>query len=97
MPAYIIGQVTINDPVEYEKYLSNFMPIFLSFSGRVVVASEDTEVIEGHWARTKTIVLEFPTRDHARRWYDSEEYQKIVEHRFKSASANLVLANGFEE
>jgi uncharacterized protein (DUF1330 family) len=47
MPAYVIGQVTVHDSVQYEKYLSNFMPAFTPFSRRVLVASEDTEVIEG--------------------------------------------------
>lgn len=97
MPAYIIGQVTVHDPVEYEKYLSNFMSAFMLFSGRVLVASENIEIIEGQWPLTRTIILEFPTKDHAKRWYDSEEYQKVVKHRFKAATANLVLANGFDE
>ena len=96
MPAYIIGQVTVHDSVEYEKYLSAFMPAFIPFSGRVLVASEDTEVIEGQWPRTRTVILEFPTKDHAKRWYNSEEYQMVVKHRFKAATANIVLANGFE-
>jgi uncharacterized protein (DUF1330 family) len=96
MPAYIIGQVTVHDPVEFGKYLSNFMPLFTSFSGRVLVSSEDTEVIEGQWPRTRTIVFEFPTKDHAKRWYDSEEYQMLAKHRFKAATANIVLVNGFE-
>ncbi|MCX6958126.1 MAG: DUF1330 domain-containing protein [Verrucomicrobiae bacterium] len=97
MPAYIIGQVTVHDSVEYGKYLSNFMPAFTPFSGRVIVASEDTEVIEGQWPCTRTVILEFPTKDHAKRWYDSEKYQKVAKHRFKAATANVVLANGFGE
>lgn len=46
MPAYVIGQVTVHDSVEYEKYLSNFMPAFTLFSGRVLVASEEAEVMK---------------------------------------------------
>ena len=33
MPAYLIGQVTIHDPAEYEKYLTGFMEAFAPFEG----------------------------------------------------------------
>ena len=97
MPAYVIGQVTIHDSVEFKKYLSGFMPLFTRFSGRVLVSSEDAEIIEGQWPRTRTIVFEFPTKDHAKNWYNSEEYQMLAKHRFKAATANIVFVNGFGE
>jgi uncharacterized protein (DUF1330 family) len=96
MPAYLIGQVTIHDPATYEKYLAGFMEAFAPFDGRVLVAAEEVEVLEGTWPRTRTVVLEFPSMGHAKRWYESPNYQSIVQHRFKAATSNLVLAEGFE-
>lgn len=96
MPAYLIGQVTIHDPAEYEKYLTGFMDAFAPFDGRVLVAAEDVEVLEGTWPRTRTVVLEFPSLDHAKRWYESPRYQVIAQHRFKAATSNIILADGFE-
>jgi len=95
MSAYIIGQVTVHDSAEFNKYLSHFMSAFTPFSGKVLVSSEQVELIEGQWPNTRTIIFEFPTMEHAKRWYESEEYQKIIQHRFKAATANIVLANGF--
>jgi uncharacterized protein (DUF1330 family) len=97
MPAYIIAQVTIHDSVEYEKYLARIPGTFVPFKGRVLVAADDEiEVLEGTWPRTHTVVLEFPSIEHAKGWYGSPDYQSIIQHRFKAATSNLILANGWE-
>jgi uncharacterized protein (DUF1330 family) len=96
MPAYVIGQVTIHDPAEYEKYIAGFMDAFAPFDGRVLVAANDVEVLEGAWPRTRTVVLEFPSMEQAKRWYHSPNYQSIAQHRFKAATSNVVLVDGFE-
>ena len=96
MPAYVIGQVTVHDPVEYNKYMAGFMEAFAPFGGRVLVAAEDAGVLEGEWPRGRTVVLEFPSMAQAKGWYESPKYQTIVQHRFKAAKSNIVLANGFE-
>jgi uncharacterized protein (DUF1330 family) len=98
MPAYLIGQVTIFDSAEYGKYMAGFAEAFAPFGGRVLVASEDVEILEGAWplTRTRTVVLEFPSMDHAKRWYQSPGYQTIAQHRFKGATSNLVLVGGLE-
>lgn len=96
MPAYILGKVTVHDPVEYNKYMAGFMDAFAPFGGRVLVATENAEVLEGEWPRTRTVVLEFPSMESAKRWYQSPSYQAIAQHRFKAAKSDLVLAAGFE-
>jgi len=96
MPAYLIAQVTIHDPAVYEKYVAGFMDAFAPFGGRVLVAAEDVEVLEGTWPRARTVVLEFPSMEQAKRWYKSPNYQAIAQHRFKAATSSLVLAGGFE-
>jgi uncharacterized protein (DUF1330 family) len=96
MPAYIIAQVTIHDPVEYEKYMAGVGPTFAPFQARVLVAADEVEVFEGSWPRTRTVVLEFPSAEQAKGWYQSPAYQSILQHRLKAANSNLVLAPGFE-
>jgi len=95
-PAYIVGQVVIHDHAEYEKYLAGVMDTLTPFDCRVLVASEEVEVLEGSWPATRTVVLEFPSIDHAKRWYKSPKYQTVVQHRHKAAKSNLVLTGGFE-
>ena len=97
MPAYLIAQVTIHDTAEYDKYLAGFMEVFAPFEGRVLVAADDDiEVLEGTWPKTHTVVLEFPSIDHAKQWYESPAYKSLVKHRFKAATSNLILADGWK-
>jgi uncharacterized protein (DUF1330 family) len=96
MPAYLIGQITIHDPAEYKKYVEGVWETFAPFDARVLVAADEVEVLEGPWPATRTVVVEFPSMDHAERWYRSPQYQSVVQHRFKAGTSRIVLANGFQ-
>ena len=96
MPAYLIGQVMVHDSAEYNQYMAGFMDAFAPFGGRILVATEDAEVLEGEWPRARTVVLEFPSLAQAKSWYQSPKYQAIMQHRLRGAKSSLVLANGFE-
>ncbi len=96
MAAYLIAQVAIHDWAQYEKYVGGFMDALTPFDGRVLVVAEKVEVVEGTWPQARTVVIEFPSMEHAKRWYESPKYQSIAQHRFKAVATNLVLAPGFE-
>ncbi len=51
MSAYMVAQIEVNDPDEYQKYLAGFLPIFERYGGQLLVTSNiETEVTEGEWA-----------------------------------------------
>ena len=56
MPAYIVGQVAVHDLAEYNKYLAGFPEAFAPFEGRVLVASDQVETIEGVSPKARTVV-----------------------------------------
>jgi uncharacterized protein (DUF1330 family) len=39
-------------------------------------------------------MLEFPSMEQAKRWYDCEEYQEMKTARLKAARTNIVLVEG---
>jgi uncharacterized protein (DUF1330 family) len=41
------------------------------------------------------VLIEFPSKQRARAWYESEEYQAVVGLRHDSATSNLVIAAGY--
>jgi uncharacterized protein (DUF1330 family) len=96
MPAYLVGQITIHDYAEFEKYLAGVGPTLAPFDGRLLVAADQVEVLEGSWPATRTVVVQFPSMDHANGWYQSPDYQSVVQYRFKAATSRIVLASGFE-
>ena len=95
MPSYVIAHVKVNDSQEYKKYISGFMDAFKPFNGRILVATDEVDVLEGEWPDARTIVMEFPNRNRAKDWYESEQYQKTARHRFLSATTNMILVDGF--
>jgi uncharacterized protein (DUF1330 family) len=51
------------------------------------------ETLEGDEAKG-VVLLEFPTMDDARAWYDSPAYQEALPHRLKSADYRVLLVQG---
>jgi uncharacterized protein (DUF1330 family) len=62
----------------------------------VLVASDQVDVIEGEWPKALMVVLEFPSMDHAKRWYNSAAYKALAQHRFKAATSKIILAEGWK-
>ena len=51
------------------------------------------EVLEGA-AVEGVVILEFPTFDEAKAWYDSPAYREVREHRYKGADYRAVIVQG---
>ncbi len=95
MTAYVVAKLTITDRNTYAHYGNGFMAAFTPFGGRLLSVDEAPEVIEGEWRCTRTVLLEFPSKDVMRAWYASEAYQNLVQHRFAASTADIVLLEGF--
>lgn len=96
MSIYLIAQIEIHDRDEYNQYEAGFLEIFSKYKGELLVVEESPTVLEGEWPYTRTVLIRFPDEKEAMRWYKSDEYQMLAQHRFKSSRANLILAKGFE-
>jgi len=94
---FIIGQICIHDRSGYAKYEEGFGAIFARYQGALLSVDEDVEVLEGDWVGTRTVVIEFPSSVEARRWFDSEEYQALAEHRKAASIGNIALVKQLQE
>ena len=92
---YVIFIENINDEEKYQGYVMKAAGTIMG-KGNVTVLHDDAEVLEGEWPWKRTVILEFPTVDEARAWYNSSEYQAIVGERHAAADANAVIVGGFE-
>jgi uncharacterized protein (DUF1330 family) len=93
--AFVVLQLTINDPDGYYQYqIAGHEDIFDKFSAKIVGADANVEIVEGSWPGTRTVVIEFPSKELARAWYDSDEYQAVVGLRHDSATSNVVIVSG---
>lgn len=97
MAAYIIVDVTIFNEDEYAKYRALTPASIKAYDGKFVVRGGKTEVIEGNWDPQRLVILEFPTMQRAREWWNSPEYTAIKKIRLDNAESNMLLAEGYTE
>lgn len=94
MTTYVLGQITIHDRPRYDRYKAAFMPVLTKYQGRLLVADEAPEVIDGRWERGKVVLMEFADRDSALRWMRSPEYQEISKDRLAASDGVSLLLHG---
>lgn len=93
MPHFIVAQITIEDRERYADYEAGFMDVFAAHRGKVLAVDESPTLLEGEWPCTRTVVIEFPSKEEALAWYQSDAYQEIAQHRFASSSGNVVIVS----
>ena len=64
------------------------------YGGKFLIRGGKFEKLEGDWHPTRVVLLEFPSLEQAKRWYNSEEYREPKALRFKTAKTNLILVEG---
>jgi uncharacterized protein (DUF1330 family) len=94
MAAYVIVDVDVHDPAGFEQYRREVPASLAKYGGRFVVRGGAFQALEGSWTPKRLVVLEFPSMEEARRWYDSEDYRPLKAMRLKASTANLILVEG---
>jgi uncharacterized protein (DUF1330 family) len=75
MPAYSITEVEIIDPELQQQYVQIAQAAVAHYGGRHLVMAATPTAAEGEWPGNKRlVVIEFPSMDKLRAWYDSAEY-----------------------
>jgi uncharacterized protein (DUF1330 family) len=94
MPAYVVVEVRVTDPVRYEEYKKLVEPTILAHGGKYLVRGGSTEVLEGHWDPCRLVLLEFPDAQRAREWWNSEDYRIPRSIRGEAATSRMLLVEG---
>lgn len=94
MPAYVINDMVVTDPVLFEEYKKLSPPTVAQYGGRFLARGGHAELLEGERAPRRLVVLEFPGLAQARAWLESPEYAPARRLRQRSAQSNLVLVDG---
>jgi uncharacterized protein (DUF1330 family) len=94
MTAYIILDVTVNDPVRYEDYKKMSGQAAAAHGGRFLVRGGAVETLEGDWSPTRVVVLEFPSAAAAKAWLESEEYREPRALRHAAATTQMIVVEG---
>ena len=75
--AFFIGQFDIHDPEGYAVYRSQTAATLAPFGGRFVVRGGRLQTFEGEAPLPRVVVIEFPSFDQAKAWYQSSRLSEI--------------------
>jgi uncharacterized protein (DUF1330 family) len=92
---YWIGRVDVQDPEAYKAYVAANGPVFAKFGGRFLVRGGAFKPVEGE-ARSRNVVIEFPSYQVALECWDSPEYQAVKSKRDGHAIADILVIEGYE-
>ena len=94
MAAYLIANVDVQDAATFEEYRKQVPATIAKHGGRYLVRGGRVERVEGTWNPKRLVVLEFPSMEQARQWYDSEEYRGPKALRMKCTVTDAIFVEG---
>jgi uncharacterized protein (DUF1330 family) len=95
MPAYFLVDIReVKDGAKMEEYKARISPVVEKFGGRYLVRGGPFEVMEGDWRPISPVLIQFPSMEQARRWYDSEEYRELKQLRLSATKGSGVFLTG---
>ena len=95
MPAYVIVDVKVTDPEQYQHYMALSPGAIEAAGGRFLVRGGQHEVFEGGWQPSRLVMVEFPDLAAARAFYDSAKYREARAQRAGATEFfNMVVVQG---
>ena len=94
MKAYVVVDITINDPAPYDRYKGMAPAAIAKYGGTYLVRGAQTTTLEGSWDPKRFVILEFPDAEKARAWWSSPEYAEAKKLRQSCADTRMLLVEG---
>ena len=95
MAAYMIALGRIDDQERFVKYLEGVVPTLDPHGGKLLALEDPAEVLEGDAPFPRLVLVEFPSVDDARNWYNSPKYTAVKEHRLASSEHVIYAVSEF--
>ena len=92
---YWIARVDVDDESAYKKYIAANAEPFREYGARFLVRAGQFESVEGT-ARSRNVVIEFPSYEAALACYRSPAYQQAIGFRRNASQGELVIVEGYD-
>jgi uncharacterized protein (DUF1330 family) len=94
MPAYLVVEVEVLNPAKYEDYKKMVPPTLAKYEGKFLVRGGQAENLEGTWSPRRVVIVEFPSVEKARAWWNSTDYAEAKALRQATARTEMILVEG---
>jgi uncharacterized protein (DUF1330 family) len=95
MAAYAIGRLEMRDPSWVQEYGPKTAALVQKYGGKYLVRGGAMEQLEGDGPLPSVVVvLEFPSMEQARAWYNDPDYAPMIRLRQMGSDLDFVLVEG---
>ncbi len=94
MSAYVIVEFAVKDPDIYRDEYAPIAGQTAKKHGGEVIAAGNWEVLHGDGSLTSGVLVRFADRETALGWYNSPEYQQLIEVRAIAMDVRFSLLDG---
>ena len=95
MTAYLIANITVTDPERYPSYRAQVPGVVAQYGGRFLVRAGAVHPLEGEFGFDRFVVIEFPSLEAARQFYDSPEYAPLLKLRMETTRSQVAFVEGY--
>jgi uncharacterized protein (DUF1330 family) len=98
MKYYAVAEIEVLDPAWVQRYIEDVTPMVERRGGRYLARTQRVERIEGERALPqRSLIIEWPSKQVAEAFYDSEEYRPYRDARRRGARSEFLLVAGEDE
>lgn len=92
--AYLVLDLSIKEIKGFSEYIQKIPSFIEKHSGRYIVRGEVPEIMEGDWKPERLVIIEFPSRQHAKDFLAEPEAKSLFAIRHKTTDSKLLLVDG---
>lgn len=96
MAAYLIANITVNDPARFAEYREKVAPMIAAHGGRYLIRGGAVTVVEGEPFLNRVVVLEYPSMEALKRFYHGADYAPLLALRESCTISQVALVEGYE-
>lgn len=94
MTAFVIGQMQIHSRAWMEEYFAKIPRVVADHKGKFLVRGGDPELLEGeNPLPDAAFIIQFPDRNHAKAFWNSDEFQTLAVLRRSGSTLNSILVD----
>jgi len=94
MTAYVIVDIDVHEPVGYEEYKKLAPAAVELYGGKYIARGGKMETLEGDWAPSRLVILQFESSEQAKKWLNSPEYSEVKKMRHQTTNSKMVVIEG---
>lgn len=93
-PAYYIADFELKDPEGIKPYAAGTPATLEPYGGRLIARGGRIDALEGAAPGARSVIIEFPSMEQARAWYNSEAYRALRPIRQRSGISRTFIIEG---